>query len=223
MTKILANGGTLIFVPDCYEDWKRCDNDVDNYFHALGSVPDCYKTQQMGNKAVSTYPSAIQLVPDRYKTKEICDKAIDTCPFVFDSVPDRYITPKLCNKVVSEDPVMFKHCHDKYKIYKMCDKAVDSYLLALKFVPNWFVTSKVIEKLDSATFSDDYIVFGYLDSGFVTFFINYIDLSSISLDNSNLDDDSFDYWDPETINHVKLMGWCNRFKHCKGPKKDMKT
>ena len=30
---------------------------------------------------------------------------------------------------------------------KMCDKAFDSYLLALKSVPDLFVTSKMIEKL----------------------------------------------------------------------------
>ena len=45
----------------------------------------------------------------------------------------------------------------------MCFKAVDSYLLALKFVCYWFVTSKMIEKLDSAVFSGKCIVFGDLD------------------------------------------------------------
>ena len=29
----------------------------------------------------------------------------------------------------------------------MCDKADDDYLLALKFVPDWFVTDKMIRKL----------------------------------------------------------------------------
>ena len=31
----------------------------------------------------------------------------------------------------------------------MCDKAVDSSLLAFKFLPDWFVTNKIIEKLKS--------------------------------------------------------------------------
>ena len=47
---------------------------------------------------------------------------------------------------------------------------VDSYLLALKFVPDWFVTSNMDEKRDTAVFYIDYIVFGKLDSDFVTFF-----------------------------------------------------
>ena len=59
---------------------------------------------------------------------------------------------------------------------KMWGKAADLYLLALKFVPDWVVMNNFIEKLDSAVFSDDCIVFGDLDSNFATFFINDIDL-----------------------------------------------
>ena len=55
----------------------------------------------------------------------------------------------------------------------MCDKAVESDLVVLKFVPDWFVTSKIIEKLDGAVFSNDDIVFGGLDSiDFLPFFLN---------------------------------------------------
>ena len=36
-----------------------CDDAVDNYVYALGSLSDCYKTQKMCNKAVGTYTSAI--------------------------------------------------------------------------------------------------------------------------------------------------------------------
>ena len=32
----------------------------------------------------------------------------------------------------------------------MCDKAVDNSLAALKLVPDWFVTSKIIKKLFTA-------------------------------------------------------------------------
>ena len=39
---------------------------------------------------------------------------------------------------------------------KMWGKAGDLYLLALMFVPDW-VMNNLIEKLDSAIFSDDYI------------------------------------------------------------------
>ena len=30
----------------------------------------------------------------------------------------------------------------------MCDKAIDFYIIALKFIADWFVTNKTLEKLD---------------------------------------------------------------------------
>ena len=74
----------------------------------------------------------------------------------------------MCDKV-SKD-LMLKYCPDKYNIQKMCYKAVDSYLLALKFVPDWFVTSKMIKKFDNALFSNDYLIFGDIGSDIVTSF-----------------------------------------------------
>ena len=65
----------------------------------------------------------------------------------------------------------------------MCDTAVDSYLLAVKFNPDWFVLSTMIEKLDSAVFSDKHVVFGDLESHFVTIFSRDVVFDSISLDN----------------------------------------
>ena len=101
----------------------------------------------------------------------------------------------------------------------MCDKAVDSCLLALKFAPDCFVTTKMIEKLDSAVFPDDYIIFSDLDSDFVTLFSEDIGLNSITIDNINLDDDHFDFCDPKTINHVTLTGKYNKYKQNKASKK----
>ena len=67
------------------------------------------------------------------------------------------MTQELRDKVVSEDHFMLTYCHDKHKTQKMCDKAVDSFPLISKFAPGWFITSEMIEKLDSAVFSNDYI------------------------------------------------------------------
>ena len=49
----------------------------------------------------------------------------------------------MCDRVVSKDPFLIVYCPDKYKTERMCDKAVDS-LAALKLIPDWFVTSKII-------------------------------------------------------------------------------
>ena len=69
-------------------------------------------------------------------------------------------------------------------------------------------------------FSDGYIVFGDLESDFVTSFINDIGLNSTSLFHINLDDESFDHCDLETITPVRLIGWYNKFKQRKVLKKD---
>ena len=50
----------------------------------------------------------------------------------------------MCNKVISENPFMLKYCPSKYITQNMFDEAVDDCLAALKFVPDWFVGSKMI-------------------------------------------------------------------------------
>ena len=65
----------------------------------------------------------------------------------------------MCDRVVSEDPFLIVYCPDKYKTQSMCDEAVDDSLAALKLVPDWFVTSKVIKKLHTALYTDENILF----------------------------------------------------------------
>ena len=56
----------------------------------------------------------------------------------------------MCNVVVLKDPFMLIDCSNRYKTQKMCDQAVDDCLAALKFILDWFVTSKILEKLYSS-------------------------------------------------------------------------
>ena len=46
-------------------------------------------------------------------------------------------------------------------------------------------------------------------------------LNTIDFNNINNDDDNFDENDPETIIHVRLMAWCNRYKQQKTYKKEI--
>ena len=64
---------------------------------------------------------------------------------------------------------MLKYCFDRCKTQEMCNKAVDDFLPTLKFVPNWFITSKMIKRLYNALFADDNIFFFDEDSGNVIF------------------------------------------------------
>ena len=40
----------------------------------------------------------------------------------------------------------------------MCNKAVDAFIPTLELVPDWFVTNKMLEKIDDVVFSNDDIV-----------------------------------------------------------------
>ena len=61
------------------------------------------------------------------------------------------------NNAVSKDPLMLKYYLDRYKTKGMCDKAVDAFPSTLKFLPDWFVTSKMIKKLNDDLFANDNI------------------------------------------------------------------
>ena len=53
---------------------------------------------------------------------------------------------------------MLKYCPDKYITQNMCDEAVHDFLPTSNFVPDWFVTSKIIKKLFTALFADENIL-----------------------------------------------------------------
>ena len=65
----------------------------------------------------------------------------------------------MCDKDFSEDLFVLQYCHGRCKTQEMCDKAIDDFLPALKFVPDWFVTNKMIKKVLTASFTDDDILY----------------------------------------------------------------
>ena len=101
----------------------------------------------MCDKAVDIYPSIIQFIPECYKSQKICYKA------GFDSILDQYKIQEICDIVVSWYPFLIVYCSEKYKW--MCDEAVNDSLAALKLIPNWFVTSKIIKELYTALHEDN--------------------------------------------------------------------
>ena len=113
-------------------------------------------------------------------------------------------------RVVSEDPFMIVYLPDKYKTQRMCDEAVDDSLEALKLIPDWFVTSKIIEKLYTALYADENILYFNEDSGDVIFCCNEMGTLSVNLSNIILDN-NFDEDDPDTIILIKLLAWQIKF------------
>ena len=175
---ILENGGTLIFVPDWYKNQKLCKY-VDNYAHALEFVPHCCKTK-CAIKPLIFILLQYSLFMNTISIKKYL-KSVDTCPFVFDSVPHRNKTQERYDKVVSKDTFMLKYCLDRYKTLKICNIAVDTFLPTLEFVPDWFVTSKMIKKLYDDLFSNDDIVLVNEDSNCVILFSDEMGVRSVDL------------------------------------------
>ena len=141
----------ILNVTDCYKNQEMCNKAVDNYPHALEFVSECYMTQKMCDKAVSTYPSTMKIVPEYFKNCVI-NQLIDAFLYLILFLIN--IKFSKCNSIISEDPFSIRYVCDQYKTPQMCDKALDDCLAALKFVPDWFVTSKIIEKLSTALYAD---------------------------------------------------------------------
>ena len=94
----------------------------------------------------------------------------------------------------------------------MCDEAINDYLVGLKFVPDWFVTSKTIKKIFTDFFStDENILYFNEDSGNVIFHCNEMGIPNIDLNNINLDSNC-DEDDSDTIIPMRLLAWHIKFE-----------
>ena len=78
--------------------------------------------------------------------------------FVFHPIPDWYKTQEISDRDVYEDPFMIVYCLD-------C-------LAALKFIPDWFFTSKMLEKFDNGLHANDVMLFFNEDFKKVTLVAN---------------------------------------------------
>ena len=103
----------------------------------------------------------------------------------------------------------------------MCDKAVDYFLPALKFVHDWFVTSKMIKKLFTALYTNDNILYFNEDSGDSVSSCNEMGILIIDLNKINLDHINYDEDDPENIIHIRLLAYHIKFKKHKALKKEL--
>ena len=125
------------------------------------------------------------------------------------------------DSVVSENPFMIVYCSNRNKTQRMCDEAVDDCLEALKFVPDWFVTSKMLEKINNASLDHDDIFCFNKDFHKVTFITNQINVLAVYLNKINFgNDNNFDEDDSDTNIHVRLLVWCSKFEKRQALKKD---
>ena len=69
---------------------------------------------------------------------------------------------------------------DRYKTYKICNDAVADCLGALKFIPDGFVTSKILEKFHDALLANDILFFDENLSK-VTFFADEMGILGVDM------------------------------------------
>ena len=102
----------------------------------------------------------------------------------------------------------------------MCEEAVDDCLAALKFNPDWFVTSKMLDQFDNALHANNDILFFNEDFDIATFTANQRHVFAVDLDKTNVDEDNdFNEDYPVTTIHVRPLAWCSKFaKHLKQDK-----
>ena len=92
----------------------------------------------------------------------------------------------MCERVISEDPFMLVYCPNRYKTQRMCGEDVDECLAALKSIPDWFVASKMLGKLDNVLHANDDILSYNEDLDKVTFVANQRHIPSVDIDKTNL-------------------------------------
>ena len=100
----------------------------------------------------------------------------------------------------------------------MYDEAVDDSLAALKLIPDWFVTSKMIKKFYNALYADKNILYFNEYSGNIVFSCIEMGILNIDFNNINLDN-NFDEDDPDTTILVRLLAWHIKFEKRKALKK----
>ena len=81
----------------------------------------------------------------------------------------------------------------------MCDEAVDDCLAGLKFVPDWFVTNKMIKELFTTFYADENVLYFHENSSYVVFSCNEMGILNIDLNNINFEDSNYEEDDPDTI------------------------
>ena len=171
----------------------------------------------MCDNVVNTCSSTITFVLKSVMTQKMCDKAVNRCFFVFNSISDQYKTQEMCITVVSECASLIAYCPDKYKnVWWSCWCC----LAALKLVPDWFVTSKNIEKIFTATYTDENILYFNEGPGDAIFNSNGRVILNIDLNNINLDN-NFDEDDNDTIILIRLLAWHIKFEKRKELEKEL--
>ena len=84
---------------------------------------------------------------------------------------------------------MIVYSPNLYKSQIMCNKAADNFLTALKFISDWFVTSKILKNFDNSLYANDDILSYNENFDKVTFIVNQRHILAADLDKISLGND----------------------------------
>ena len=111
------------------------------------------------------------------------------------------------DRIVFEDLFLIVYWSDQYNFQIMCSIVAGYSVAVLKLIPSWFGTSKMIKKVFTAFYMDKSVLYFNEDSSNVAFFvIKWVFLKEILND-------------PDTIVHIRLFSWHNKFEKRKALKK----
>ena len=124
----------------------------------------------------------------------------------------------MCNLAVSLY-FPFIVCPYRCITQEMCDEAVNDSLAALKLIPDWFVTSKMIKKLFTALYTDENLLYFNKDSSDAV--LNYNEMGIVNIDLNNISlYDNFDEEDATTIILIDFWLGMLNLKNAKNLKKN---
>ena len=115
---------------------------------------------------------------------------------------------------MSDDPFSIRYVPDQYNTPEICDKALDDCLSALKFVPGWFLTSKIIKTLFPALDTGENVLCFNEDYGNAAFTSNGISILNIDINNINLVNNFYEE-DPDTFILIRFLAWHIKFDKLK--------
>ena len=137
----------VTFVPDHLKTKKISKTAVKKLPFVIRYVPGRYKTKKMYNEVISENGGMLEFIPDYYKDQKMCDKAVDNCFHASRFAPNCYKIQKCSIKLLVRVVLLYLFL---FLINVRPKKCVIKLLIpALKFVTDWFVTNKMIEKLDN--------------------------------------------------------------------------
>ena len=87
------------------------------------------------------------------------------------------------------------------------------FLTRVKFILDWFITTKMQKAFHDALLVNCYKLFFDEDFSNLNFFANKRDILSLGLDKINLDgDNNFYEDDPKNVINARLLTWHNKFE-----------